>query len=134
MKKIVLIFLLMVSVKSMAQPDTRIVLHLQSSDTLVHKSIVNQIGNIKKALPGSEIELVCHGPGLDFLLKEKSTYINRLEKMHLQGVSYVGCEYTMSQKKIKREELVDIASTVPYGIVEIIKRQQEGWAYVKLGF
>jgi intracellular sulfur oxidation DsrE/DsrF family protein len=134
MKTLVLILTLLASVTGFSQIGPKVILHLQSSDTLVHKSIVNQIGNIKKEIPDAEIELVCHGPGLEFLLKEKSQYINKLNKLKLKNVSYVGCEFTMTQKKIKREELVDFAKTVPYGIAEIIKKQQQDWLYVKLGF
>ncbi len=134
MKKLLLILLISSSGTLMAQNAPNVVLHLQSSDTLVHKSIVNQIGNIKKEFPNAALELVCHGPGLDFLLKEKSQYINKLNKMNLKNVTYVGCEFTMSQKKIKKEDLVDFAKTVPFGIAEILKKQQQNWLYVKLGF
>lgn len=134
MKTLVLILMLLASVTSFSQTAPRVILHLQSADTTVHKSVVNQIGNIKKEIPDAEVELVCHGPGLEFLLKEKSQYINKLNKKNLKNVSYVGCEFTMTQKKIKREELVDFARTVPYGIAEIIKKQQQDWLYVKLGF
>lgn len=134
MRKLLLLILLVTSLTSLAQPDTRIILHLQSSDTLVHQSIVNQIGNLKKVFPKSEIELVCHGPGLNFLLKKKSGYIDKLNKMNLDGVSYVGCEFTMIQKNIKPGDLVDFAITVPYGIAEIVKKEQAGWSYIKLGF
>ena len=34
-----------------AQQAPNIVLQLQTSDTLVHKSVVNQIGNLKKEFP-----------------------------------------------------------------------------------
>lgn len=134
MRKLLLILIISSSGTLMAQNAPSVVLHLQSSDTLVHKSIVNQIGNIKKEFPNAVLELVCHGPGLDFLLKEKSQYINKLNKMNLKNVIYVGCEFTMSQKKIKKEDLVDFAKTVPFGIAEIIKKQQQNWLYIKLGF
>lgn len=134
MKKLVLILTLLASFTGFSQTSPKVILHLQSADTSVHKSIVNQIGNIRKEIPDAEIQLVCHGPGLDFLLKEKSQYINKLKEMNLKNVSYVGCEFTMAQKKIKREALVDFAKTVPYAIAEIIEKQQQDWAYVKLGF
>ena len=134
MKKIFFILLMLSSGALWAQQAPNIVLQLQTSDTLVHKSVVNQIGNLKKEFPDAEIDLVCHGPGLEFLLKEKSRYINKLHKMNLKGVSYTGCEFTMSQKNIKKEALVDFVKTVPYGIAEIIKKQQQNWLYVKLGF
>lgn len=134
MSKLFPFIFILLSAVVYAQSETKIVLHLQSADTVVHKSLVNQVGNIKKAMPEAEIEVVCHGPGLEFLLQKKSTYVNRIHKMNLTDVSFVGCEFTMSQKNIKRDDLVSFATTVPYGLVEIIKKQKEDWNYVKLGF
>jgi len=135
MKTYLILLLTVFSTMALAQQQPpKVVMHLQSSDTLVHKSIVNQIGNLKKEFPDAEIELVCHGPGLNFLLKDKSRYVNKLNRMELKDVSFVGCEFTMAQKNIKKEDLVPFAKTVPYGLAEIIKKQQDGWLYVKLGF
>ncbi len=130
-----LFFLLIAyTLSAQAQSPARVVMHLQSSDTLVYKSIVNQIGNIKKELPNAEIEVVCHGPGLEFLRKDKAFYVNKIQRMNLSQVSFVGCEFTMQQRNYKKEDLVPYAQTVPYGLVEIIKKQQADWIYVKLGF
>lgn len=135
MRKLLFIFsFIIVTHFAFGQQQPKVILHLQSADTLVHKSIVNQIGNLKKEVPDAAIELVCHGPGMDFLLKEKSKYISKINKMGLKDVTFVGCEFTMSQKNIKKEELVPFATTVPYGLVEIVKKQQDNWLYVKLGF
>ncbi len=134
MRALVLIFLAAFASAAYAQPAARVIMHLQSSDTLVYKSIVNQIGNIKKELPDAQIEVVCHGPGLEFLRKDKAFYVNKIHRMNLSQVSFVGCEYTMQQRNYKKEDLVPYASTVPYGLVEIIKKQQADWIYVKLGF
>jgi uncharacterized protein len=129
-----IIALLFIAFIARAQQNPRVVLHLQSADSLVHKSVVNQIANIKKELPNAEVHLICHGPGLEFLLVKKSTYAARVQKLALSGVQLVGCEFTMSQRNYKRSDLVDFASTVPSGIVEILKKEQAGWLYVKLGF
>jgi hypothetical protein len=135
MRKLLFIFsFIIVTHFAFGQQQPKVILHLQSADTLVHKSIVNQIGNLKKEVPNASIELVCHGPGMDFLLREKSKYINKINKMELKDVTFVGCEFTMSQKNIKKEDLVPFATTVPYGLVEIVKKQQDNWLYVKLGF
>jgi intracellular sulfur oxidation DsrE/DsrF family protein len=134
MKNLLILITSIVLTTATAQQSAKVVLHLQSSDSLVHKSIVNQISNLKKSLPDATIELVCHGPGLEFLLKDKSRYVNRLDKMKLKDVSYVGCEFTMSQRNYKKEDLVPFAQTVPLGIAEIVKKQAEGWLYVKMGF
>ena len=135
MKKILIVLVVFTSFCAVAQtPSSKVVLHLQTGDTLVHRTVVAQINNLKKSMPDLTIELVCHGPGLEFLLKEKSRYVNRLEKMKLKDVSVVGCEYTMSQRNYKKEDLVPFALTVPFGIAEIVKKEAEGWLYIKLGF
>lgn len=135
MQKHLILFLTLISAVTLtAQDAANIVMHLQSADTVVHRSLVNQIGNLKKEMPNAQIEVVCHGPGLEFLMKENSTYINRIDRMKLTGVSFVGCEFTMSQRNVKKEDLVPFAKTVPYGLAEIIRKQQADWIYVKLGF
>ena len=117
-----------------AQQPSKILLHLQSSDTVVHRSLVNQIGNLKKAIPESSIELVCHGPGLNFLLKEKSKYADKLNKLQLKDLTIVGCEYTMASHNYTKDDLVPYVGTVPFGIAELAKKQAEGYIYIKLGF
>lgn len=123
-----------ITITGFAQQKPNVILHLQSSDTLVYKSIVNQIANMKKEIPNAQIELVCHGPGLEFLLLKNSRYANKVNAMHLADVKLVGCEFTMAQKNIRKEDLVPFAATVPSGVVEIIKKQQDNWLYLKLGF
>jgi intracellular sulfur oxidation DsrE/DsrF family protein len=132
MRTLTVLFLL-ISTTLMAQ-GSKVVLHLQSADTLVHKSLVNQISNIKKELPDSQVELVCHGPGIEFLTRKNAGYATKLQKMNLKDVVFAGCEYTMKQRNYKKEDLVPFTTTVPFGIVEILKKQQEGWLYIKMGF
>ncbi len=134
MKKTLSLFFFCLVLSWATAQATKVVLHLQSADSLVHKSLVSQISNLKKSLPDATIELVCHGPGLEFLLKEKSRYVNRLNKLQLKDVTLVGCEFTMSQRNYKKEDLVSFAETVPLGIAEIVKKQAAGWLYVKMGF
>lgn len=119
---------------SFAQEVPKVIFQIQSSDSLVYKSIVTQISNLKKELPNTRVEILCHGPGIDFLRVEKSVYAKRIQALGFKDVSLVACEYTLSQRKIKREDIVPFSTTVPYGIVELVRKQQEGWIYLKAGF
>ena len=132
--RIILSFLLLWAGSLLAQSGSKVLLHLQSADTLVHKSIVMQISNIKSALPDAQIELVCHGPGIEFLTQKNGGYANKLNRLGLKDVVLAGCEFTMKQRNYKKDDLVPFATTVPFGIVEIIKKEQTGWLYIKLGF
>jgi intracellular sulfur oxidation DsrE/DsrF family protein len=132
--RLILFFLLFTAATTFAQQNPKVIMHLQSSDSLVHKSIVNQISNIKSELPDAQIELVCHGPGIEFLTNKNGRYANRLERLNLKDVVMAGCEFTMKQRNYKKGDLVSSATTVPFGIVEILKKEQAGWLYIKMGF
>lgn len=135
MKKLIVALFLFLNVQLLyGQDPSKVIFQIQSSDSLVYKSIVSQINNLKKELPNTTIEVLCHGPGIDFLRIEKSTYAKKVQALGFKDVSLVGCEFTMSQRKIKKDDIVPFAITVPYGIVELVRKQQEGWIYLKAGF
>jgi len=120
--------------QSPSTPKHRIVFQMVSKDTADHNALVRQISNILKLEPAASVEVVCHGPGLQFIQKGKSLVMDRLSALAAQKVDFVGCEFTMQQKNIKREQLLDACRTVPGGILEIVYRQEEGWSYIKAGY
>jgi uncharacterized protein len=40
------------------------------------------------------------------------------------------CEVSMRRQKLTRDEMLPNLGYVPAGLVQIIKRQREGWAYI----
>ncbi len=119
--------------KVQARPH-RIVFQMVSKDTADHNALVRQIFNIRKLSPGTRVEVVCHGPGISFIHKEKSLVLDKLTELAAEKVDLVACEFTMQQKNIKKEQLIDVCRTVPGGILEIVDKQEKGWAYIKAGY
>lgn len=79
----------------------RIIFQLTSSDSLVHKALMRQITNATTVAPGTQVEVVCHGPGIEMLLKDKS--VDKILREHVaKGVSFVACENTMKEKAQQR--------------------------------
>ncbi|MEY3397729.1 MAG: hypothetical protein RL220_323 [Bacteroidota bacterium] len=143
MKKLLIILALIVPFSLWSQqPDNtetnygpfKIVFQLASSDTLVHKSLMRQLSNIKTVSPETQLEVVCHGPGIEILKSGSTTVRKKLEEHAQAGVVFDACEFTMKEKKIAREELLPVAQTVRAGILHIVQRQSEGWYYIKSGF
>ena len=111
----------------------QIVMQLTSSDTLVHKSLMNQLSNLTRLSPDTKIEIVCHGPGLEILL-DKSTVADGIQKYIKKGIQFLACENTMTQKNISKDRLLPNVSIVEGGILEIVTKQEQGWSYIKAGF
>ena len=97
-------------------------------------SLLNNIENIQQALGADrvQIEVAAHGKGLSLLTKESSVAA-RLEKIAGTGVVFAACENTMKRKKIGKEQLLPSATTVDSGVAEVVRKQAQGWAYIKSG-
>ncbi len=121
--------------KSEFVPKThKIVFQLSSEDTLVHKALMKQLNNISTVAPDSELKVVCQGPGLAMLLKNKSIVQEKIQQLKKKKIEFVACEFSMSEKKITKEQMLPEAGFVKYGILEIVTKQEQGWSYIRSGF
>ncbi len=112
----------------------KVVFHLTSSDTLVHKAVVKQLNNFLVAAPNAKIEVVCHNNGIEFLTSAKTKHSVMITELKSKGITFAACENTMRERKIKKEEIVSEAFFVPSGVVEVALKQSEKWSYIKAGF
>ncbi len=112
----------------------RVVMHLNSGDEQVQRGALNNIKNLYQAL-GRErltVELVVHGAGLPFLIKNRTTSAAELTDLkQIYDVQYTACSNTMKAMNVMREDLIDeVGDTVP-AMVRLMERQEQGWAYIK---
>ena len=108
-------------------------MQVTEGDSLTQLAVIGQVRNIRKQLPGAQIEVVCHANSLDMLLKSGSKVASHIAELTAQNVLFSACENTMARKKATHEDLVPGVETVPSGLVEIILKQEAGWSYIKGG-
>ena len=112
----------------------RIVFQLSSDDTLVHKGLMRQLNNVLIAAPNTKIEVVCHGPGINMLMRETTLVLDKIQMFKTKGVTFKACENTLREKNISKDKIIAEAGFVPSALIEIVTRQEEGWSYIKSGF
>jgi intracellular sulfur oxidation DsrE/DsrF family protein len=112
----------------------KIVFQLTTADTVFHKAFMKQLDNILRIAPDSKLEIVCHGPGLEMLMKEKCIVAPPIEALTKRGVEFVACEFSLKQKKIEKSQILPSAGFVEAGIIEIVSKQEKGWSYIKSGY
>lgn len=112
----------------------KVVFQLTSDDTLSHKALMKQLNNMITAAPDSRIEVVCHGPGLNLLIKGKTIVQDKIMELNKKGISFVACEFAMKERNVPKENIIPEAGFVKFGIIEIVTKQEEGWSYIKAGF
>ena len=113
----------------------RIIMQLSSNDTLVWKGLMNKLKHLKAGGGDSLIiEVVAHGPGIDLLTKGKTAQQERITQNKKMGIDFIACENTMMERKVPKESIIAEATFVKMGIGEIVRKQEQGWSYIKSGF
>jgi uncharacterized protein len=100
---------------------------------------LRNVENVQKALGAktTKIEVVTHGKGVGMLLAktsaENAELKTKLDQLHSAGVVFAACENTMKREKLEKKDLVQLSITVDSGVSDVIRKQEEGFAYIKSG-
>jgi intracellular sulfur oxidation DsrE/DsrF family protein len=118
-----------------AQSTQKIVFDFVKADTADFRVMVLQIKNVLKEDPNTAMEVVCYGPGLMLLVSDKTNVSKEMEELQKSpNVIFAACANTMRRLKVEKSQLVPFAKIIPVAMLELSKRQQEGWSYIKAGF
>lgn len=111
----------------------RAVLQLNEPGRARQEQVLGNLAHILKDFvsEGIDLELVAHGDGLELLLRGVPRNEAEMEHLHRQGVRFLACGTTMRRLNIDKEGLRDFVAVVPSAMGHLIRRQAEGWAYVK---
>lgn len=133
MKKILLSTLIFICVSIAVKAQAhKVVVQLNTSDTLVWHGALKNISNLQTALgPNTQIELVAHGAGISILVDGKTTQKAKIAELAATGVLFKACENTIRERKIDRSTILTQAGAVPSGVAEVVLKQEAGWAYLK---
>lgn len=141
MKKIIFILsiIALYTVVGFSQKGTqakyKVVIQIASESPDQQKSLFNQLGNIQKDLGDSvEIEVVVHGPAIGLVMTDQTTQKENIYKYKNGGVTFAVCENTLRQRNITKDQILPEMTFVKSAMVELIKKQNEGWSYLKAGF
>jgi intracellular sulfur oxidation DsrE/DsrF family protein len=110
----------------------RIVMQVSDNDPGKWNLALNNARNLQADLGAGnvEIEIVAYGPGIN-MLKAESVVGNRIDEALGSGVKVVACENTMRGAKLTKDDMLHGVGYVGAGVVEIMQRQQQGWAYLR---
>ena len=116
------------------QKQHKIVFDFTKADTASFSTIVRHAKNIMSMTGNAKLEVVCHGPGLDLLMKNKTTVQKEIEELNKLKVVFAACNETMKRRGIDKSQLLSQAIVVPAAILEISLKEQESWSYIKEGY
>ena len=121
-----------VAAQSATPVQNRVVMQVSDNDPAKWNLALNNARNLQADLGANnvQIEIVAYGPGIS-MLKSDSVVGNRIDEALSSGVRIEACENTMRGQKLAKSDMLNGIGYVGAGVVEIMQKQQQGWAYLR---
>jgi uncharacterized protein len=109
-----------------------VVFDITSPDTAIQASTIRHVKMMAAAYPESNFEVVIYSGAYPMVLKDRSTVAADVVSLADQkNVAFTICAMTLKRHNIDESVLLKGVQTVPDGIMQIVLKQQQGWAYIK---
>jgi intracellular sulfur oxidation DsrE/DsrF family protein len=110
----------------------KVIFHVGDADPAKWTVAFNNVFNVRKDLGAAnvDIEVVAINAGIG-MLKLDSPEGSRIADAIKSGVNVVACENSMRGQLVGREDLLPGLGYVAAGVVELMQRQREGYAYIR---
>lgn len=80
----------------------------------------------------SQIEVLANSEAVKFYLRDNSEKgLSIMQDLSGKGVYFVACNNALRGFGITKVQLAPFVSIVPAGVLELIEKQMEGYAYIK---
>jgi intracellular sulfur oxidation DsrE/DsrF family protein len=101
------------------------------------EAVLHNVYNLKKALEpdgGVQVEIVTLGKGVGILQTQDADILARLKALADSGDEIGICNNTCNAKHIEKKDLASYVTIVDSGVAEVVRREEQGWSYLKGGF
>ena len=121
--------------------ETRIVFHLKSPDQAAAGELLDEVERMLVAYESDHrplrVEIVSHGEGLALLRERLSQHRARVRRLaqRFGNLTFVACLNTMERLRVEQGievRLVPEAEVTRSGVSHVVKRQREGWSYIRV--
>ncbi len=121
--------------------EWRLILHINSGDTRRFNTILDETERLLKTSAGKKqhvkVEILTNGPGLNLLKESDAAYIRRLQKLtsEYDNLTLLACNKAIQRLKVEKGidiKLIPEVKVVESAIHQVIKRQKEGWSYLRI--
>lgn len=101
---------------------------------MILANVTNMIIDCKKRGEPYVIEVIANSDAVKVLSQKTTSHAETVESLQIlsgQGVAFKACKNTLTGLNIPESELFEFVTVVPAAVVELVHKQEEGFAYLK---
>lgn len=128
-------------VAATSNATSKVLFHLNSRDPEVARNALDELEGVLSFYESigekAKIELITNGGGIEMLRADTSPFADRILAMQKRyaNLTFVTCQNTIDRLKRERgitASLLPGIVVIDSGVAQIMRRQQEGWAYIQV--
>lgn len=114
------------------EATTCVVVHVDEAGVDRQRLALGNVGNLLADVGEGNVavEVVFNGPAIS-ALRAGSPLAPELAAVHARGVGLLACQNSMVATGLHPEDLLAGVTVIASGISHLVRRQGEGWAYVR---
>lgn len=97
--------------------------------------LLSNVRNLLEAIENKtiSIEVLANSEAVKYYdsTKNYDININDMVTLHGKGIKFVACNNAIATYKIEKDKIFDFVDIVPAGVLELVEKQSEGYAYIK---
>ena len=108
-------------------------LHIDSKEPAILNLVLKNAANYIRGLPGErfQIVVVANGPAVTQFAIGNEEFRAKAAPLQDQGLRILLCANALADNSISPDAIWPGCDVVPAGLVEIVRLQREGFAYIK---
>lgn len=95
-------------------------------------NVENLLRDIEEANEEIQIELLANGSAVSSFKKNEDQYKERISFLSKKNVQITLCRNSLKGQNLTTNEMIDESIIVVSGVGELTRKQNQGWAYIKV--
>lgn len=126
--------------QSIADSTVKVLIHVSQANAAHSPETLDEIENLvryyREQHQSARVEVVINASGLDLVRVDTTRFAERIRRMQrdYDNLTFAACQNTID--RLKREHgiaarLLPGVTVIDSGVAQIMRRQQQGWAYIR---
>lgn len=126
--------------QSIADSTVKVLIHVSQTNAARSPETLDEIENLvryyREQHQNARVEVVINSGGLDLVRADTTHFAERIRRMQrdYDNLTFAACQNTID--RLKREQgitarLLPGVTVIDSGVAQIMRRQQQGWAYIR---
>lgn len=113
--------------------EYKVIFHIDELN--MWKLLLGNVSNLLNSIDNDKfyVEVLANSEAVKYydISQDLDTHINAMESLNSRGVKFVACNNALMAYDIGKDNISHFVDIVPAGVVELVKKQSEGYSYIK---